>query len=176
MNVQTITKKATYLTFMLGKEVFAVNVAKVREVLELTKITKVPKTPDYMQGVINLRGSVVPVVDLKLKFGMQKTEESINTCIVVMEIEMENEITVLGGLADSVEEVIDLEPENIEAAPQIGSSLNTDFIKGMGKKDEEFIIILDIDKIFSEKEIEVVSKAGKKGNQGKVDQEGLLNG
>ena len=164
MSTQVIEKTSTYLTFTLGEEVFAVDVSKVREVLELTKITKVPKVPDFMRGVINLRGTVVPVIDLKLKFGMGVTKDAIDTCIVVMEVSMnkDKELTILGMLSDSVQEVIDMEPENIEPAPHVGTSVNTDFIKGMGKRDGNFIIILDIDKVFEGKELEVVKTASTK--------------
>lgn len=151
-NVET----TQYLTFNLADEVFAVDVGRVREILEITSITKVPQTPDFMRGVINLRGSVVPVIDMRLKFGMSETERTVNTCIVVVEVAMDGETTVLGALADSVQEVIDMEPEQIEAAPHIGTHLNTDFIKGMGKHDNRFVMILDIDKIFSGAELEAV--------------------
>ena len=148
-----------YLTFKLQDEVFGLAIGKVREVLDFTTITKVPRTPDYMRGVINLRGSVVPVVDLHLKFGLEQTEKTVNTCIIIVEIDMDGEITVVGALADSVQEVVDLEPEQIEPAPKIGTKLNTEFIKGMGKREEEFIILLDIDKIFSSDEISQVQRA-----------------
>ncbi|HIJ95218.1 MAG TPA: chemotaxis protein CheW [Desulfuromonadales bacterium] len=156
MSVAGITETVQYLTFKLSEEVFAVDVAKVREILEITTITKVPQTPDFMRGVINLRGSVVPVIDMRLKFGMSATEQTVNTCIIVVEINMDGDITVLGALADSVQEVVELEPESIESAPHIGTKLNTDFIKGMGKHNGSFIIILDIDKVFSSDEISLV--------------------
>lgn len=148
-----------YLTFKLQDEVFGLAIGKVREVLDFTTITKVPRTPEYMRGVINLRGSVVPVVDLHLKFGLAQTEKTVNTCIIIVEICMEGEITVLGALADSVQEVVELEPEQIEPAPKIGTKLNTEFIKGMGKREEEFIILLDIDKVFSNDELSLVQRA-----------------
>jgi len=144
-----------YLTFKLEDEVFALDITKVREVLDFTTVTKVPRTPDFMRGVINLRGSVVPVVDMRLKFGMSRTEQTVNTCIIIVEINLDGERLILGALADSVQEVIDLEPGQIEPAPRIGTRLNTAFIKGMGKRDEQFIIILDIDRIFSMDELEV---------------------
>src|SRR6266498_2562149 len=100
-----------YLTFRLAEEIFAVDVAKVREILDFTAITKVPQTPDFMRGVINLRGSVVPVVDMKLKFGLERTEKTVDTCIIVIEIAIDGETTVVGSLADKVEEVLELEPE-----------------------------------------------------------------
>lgn len=147
-----------YLTFKLDGEVFGLAIGKVREVLDFTAVTRVPQTPAYMRGVINLRGNVVPVVDLNLKFGMKQTEKTVNTCIIIAEIEMDGEVTVLGALADSVQEVVELEPDQIEPAPKIGTKLNTEFIQGMGKKDDVFIILLDIDKIFSLEELAVVQK------------------
>ena len=159
MSVTEITETRQYLTFKLGGEVFATDVAKVREVLDFTTITKIPRTPDFMSGVINLRGNVVPVVDLRLCFEMSKTEKTVNTCIVVVEMLVEGAPTVIGALADSVEEVIDLEPEQIQPAPKIGTQIRTDFIKGMGKRDAQFIMILDIDRVFSEEELSAVRAA-----------------
>src|SRR5580693_5677628 len=156
MSVTEITDTRQYLTFKLGDEVFATDVAKVREVLDFTNITKIPRTPDFMSGVINLRGNVVPVVDLRLCFEMSKTEITVNTCIVVVEMQLDGESTVIGALADSVEEVIDLEPDQIEPAPKIGTQIRTDFIKGMGKRDSLFIMILDIDRVFSAEKLAVV--------------------
>ncbi len=153
MSVSEITETRQYLTFKLGNEIFATDVAKVREVLDLTTITEIPRTPEFMAGVINLRGSVVPVVDLRLCFEMSKTENTRNTCIVVVEVLLENESTIIGALTDSVEEVIDLEPNQIQPAPRIGTQIKTDFIKGMGKRDTQFIIILDIDRVFSSEEL-----------------------
>ena len=148
-----------YLTFKLAEEVFGLAIGKVREVLDFTSVTRVPQTPDYMRGVINLRGSVVPVIDLNLKFGMALTQKTVNTCIIIVEIEMDGEVTVLGALADSVQEVVEMEPDQIEPAPKIGTKLDTAFIKGMGKRDEEFVILLDIDKVFSEDELASVQSA-----------------
>ncbi|QEM67990.1 chemotaxis protein CheW [Geobacter sp. FeAm09] len=159
MSAADITETVQYLTFKLDEEIFALDVAKVREILEYTGITKVPQTPDFMRGVINLRGSVVPVIDLRLKFGMSATERTVNTCIIVVEVELLDETLILGVLADSVQEVIELEPEQIEAAPHIGTHLNTDFIKGMGKHDTRFIMILDSDKIFTDEELHTVQDA-----------------
>ena len=153
MSTADIVETTQYLTFKLDDEVFALDIGKVREVLDFTTLTRVPRTPEFMRGVINLRGNVVPVVDLRLKFGMSKTEKTVNTCIVIVEVTLDNETTILGALADSVQEVLDLGPDHIEPAPKIGTRLNTEFIKGMGKRDKEFIIILDIDKIFSTNEI-----------------------
>ncbi len=149
MSVETIVETRQYLTFKLDNEVFALDVATVREVLDFTNVTKIPRTPEFMRGVINLRGSVVPVIDLRLAFGMSATEKTVNTCIIVMEVRLDGETAIVGALADSVEEVIDLEPEQIEAAPRLGTSIKTDFIRGMGKRESNFLMILDIDRVFS---------------------------
>lgn len=149
MSVAAITETVQYLTFKLADEIFTFDVSKVREILEMVSITKVPQTPDYMRGVINLRGSVVPVIDLRLNFGMERTVQTINTCIIVVEVNLDGETIVLGVLADSVQEVVEMEPQHIEPPPKIGTKLNTEFIKGMGKVDDDFVMILDIDKVFS---------------------------
>jgi len=151
-----ITEAGQYLTFKLGEEIFALNVGQVREVLDLTAITKVPGTPDFMRGVINVRGSVVPVMDLRLKFGLSRTENTLDTRIIVMELSLEGEVVVLGTLADSVNEVIDLEPNQIEPPPKIGMRWRTEFIKGIGKRNDLFIIILDIDRVFSTDELAIL--------------------
>jgi purine-binding chemotaxis protein CheW len=160
MSVAEILETTQYLTFKLEDEVFALDISKVREVLEYTTVTKVPRTPDFMCGVINLRGGVVPVVNMRLKFGMPDAEKTVNTCIIIVEVNLDGETTVLGALADSVQEVMDLEPDQIEPAPKIGTRLRTDFIKGMGKHDNKFIMILDIDKVFSADELALVQGAG----------------
>jgi len=113
------------LTYKLGDETFALDISKVREVLDFTTVTKVPRTPEFMRGVINLRGSVVPVVDLRLKFGMTKTEKSVNTCVIIVEVNVDGETTILGALADSVQEVLDLDASHIEPAPKIGAPCTT---------------------------------------------------
>ena len=157
MSIGSITETTQYLSFKLGDEIFAIDVAKVREILDVITITKIPQTPSFMQGVINLRGGVVPVMDMRLKFGMPPTERTVNTCIIVMEVIQDGETMVLGSLADSVQEVLDLEPEQIESPPRIGTRLRSSYIKGMGKQNERFIIILDIDRIFSADEPEQIT-------------------
>lgn len=164
MSDTAVQNRMQLLTFTLEGEQYGVEVHRVREVLEYTHITKVPRTLEFMRGVINLRGSVVPVVDLRLKFNMDETPKTIDTSIVVMEIDVNGESVVLGALADSVQEVIDLDASTIEAAPQIGTSINNRFIKGIGKQDESFIIILDIDRVFSEDDVNAIA-----GDQIKVE-------
>ncbi|MCP4717228.1 MAG: chemotaxis protein CheW [Deltaproteobacteria bacterium] len=156
MAVSEISETRQYLTFKLEDEIFAIDVAKVQEVLDYMNITVVPKSPDYMRGVINVRGSVVPVADLRLKFGMTRTEKAVDTCIIATEIVMDEETTVIGALADSVQEVVDIGPEQIEPAPKIGSRWRPEFIRGIGKHNDRFIIILEIDRIFSAEELERV--------------------
>ncbi len=160
MNATETAASTQYLTFMLHDEVFGLDISQVREVLDFRSVTRVPRTPAFMLGVINLRGNVVPVVDMRLKFGMSRTERTVNTCIIIVEITLDGDTTILGALADSVQEVIELEPQHIEPAPRIGTRLRTEFIRGMGKRDEQFVIILDIDRIFSTDELNLVQDAG----------------
>ena len=157
MPVPGITQTSQYLTFTLDEELFALDISKVREVLEFTSVTKVPRTPEFMRGVINLRGNVVPVVDLRLKFGMSKTEKQIDTCVIIAEVEIDGEMTVLGALADSVQEVLELEPGQIDPPPRIGNRLNTTFIKGIGKREDIFLILLDINRVFTAEELDLVA-------------------
>lgn len=155
MSVEAIKEVSQYLTFKLEDALYALNVEGVREVLELelNHITKIPRTPEYLRGVINVRGSVVPVIDMHLKLNMEKQEITIDTCIIVIEIPINGKTTVLGILADSVQEVIDLEPDQIEPAPEMGNQLKTEFIAGVGKKNDSFIIILKIGKILTTEEM-----------------------
>jgi purine-binding chemotaxis protein CheW len=142
-----------YLTFTLDRDLYAMDIAKVREVLEYMDITRVPRTPEFMLGVINVRGRAVPVVDMRCKFDLERVEPTVNTCIIIVEVNLDGEISILGALADSVQEVFSLEPEQIESAPRLGSRINTEFIEGIGKSGDDFIIILDINKVFSNEEL-----------------------
>lgn len=142
-----------FLTFTLGKEIFALDISTVREVLELTSVTKIPRTPGFMRGVINLRGHAVPVVDMRSKLGMSVGKETVDTCIIIVEIQFENETTVMGALVDSVREVFEMTPDTIEPAPKMGAAINAEYIRGMGRQNDEFIIIIDISKIFSAEEL-----------------------
>lgn len=144
----------SYLSFKLGNEIFAANVGKVLNILEMTKITKVPKAPDYMKGVINLRGTVLPLVDTRIKFGLSATEFTANTCILVLDITIGEESLQVGALVDAVQEVLEIEPQNILSPPNIGSKYHSEFISGMYKvTDEQFIMILDMDRVFSTEEL-----------------------
>jgi purine-binding chemotaxis protein CheW len=160
MDEKTAKDINQFLTFTLGREIFALDIGTVREVLELTTITRIPRTPPFMRGVINLRGHAVPVVDMRLKLGMSKGEDTVDTCIIIVEIDFEGEQTVMGALVDSVREVFEMTPEAIEAAPKMGAAVNAEYIRGMGRQDNNFIIILDIGKIFSAEELALVRGAG----------------
>ena len=156
-----ITETRQYMTFKLGDELFAIDVAQVREVLEVSQITKVPTAPDYMRGVVNVRGQATPVVDLRRRFGLPKGTDTVHTRIIVMELELDGEATVLGGIADSVHEVIELEPGSIDPPPRIAMRWRTDFILGMGKRGDNFIIILDVNAVFHSDEMALVEAASR---------------
>ena len=157
---QTNAANIQYVTFSLGEELFGVEVSRTREILSLTPVTKVPQTPDYLIGVINLRGQVVPVVDMRLKLGLTAGQDTEDTCIIVVEVQVDGEPIIVGALADAVREVLDIRSDQIEPPPRLGTRLNTEFINGMGKVDEEFMILLDIDRIFNSEELAFVQDAG----------------
>ncbi|HKK63241.1 MAG TPA: chemotaxis protein CheW [Bacteroidales bacterium] len=165
MDKEQLSKIDSYLSFKLGDEEFAAHVGKVLNILEMTKITEVPKSPDYMKGVINLRGTVLPVVDTRIKFGMTPTEYTPNTCIVVMEVEMEGDMVQVGALVDSVQAVLEIDEAQVQPPPSIGSKYKSEFIYGMAKVDERFIMLLDMDKVFSADEIVNVKEKTAEGEQ-----------
>jgi purine-binding chemotaxis protein CheW len=146
-----------YMTFKLGDELFAINVSQVREVLEVLQIARVPTAPAYMRGVVNVRGQAIPVVDLRLRFGLPGVSDTVNTRIIVMELNIDGEVVVIGGLADSVHEVIELDSGNVTPPPRIAMRWRADFIVGLGKRGEDFIIILDVNAVFSSEDVLAVS-------------------
>jgi purine-binding chemotaxis protein CheW len=150
------TKINSYLTFKLGDEIFGANVSKVLNILEMTKITKVPKSPPYMKGVINLRGSVLPLIDTKVKFDMGDTVYTPNTCILVLDIDINGDPVHVGALVDSVQEVIEIDESQIMPPPTIGSKYKSEFIEGMAKISSEFIMLLNMDLIFSTSELSLL--------------------
>jgi purine-binding chemotaxis protein CheW len=152
-----IVQTDQYLTFTLAQETFAIEIVKVREVIDYVHVTRVPRMPAFLRGVINLRGSVVPVIDLRLILDMPCAENTVDTCVIIAEVMMDGEALHLGMLADSVQEVIDIDPSQIDPPPKLGSMLNTDFIHGMGKRDEGFFIILNIDRVLSVDEMESIA-------------------
>ena len=153
--MQTETLKS-FLTFRLGDELFAVNVGQVLEILEISKITKVPRSPDFMRGVINLRGSVLPVIDTRLKFGIPQAEDTVNTCIIVMSVNLDGQQLTIGAVVDGVQEVMEIDEREIMPPPSIGSKYKSEFIEGMVKRDECFIMILNVDLVFSSQEASIL--------------------
>jgi purine-binding chemotaxis protein CheW len=151
MTVAGISEITQYLTFRLDDEIFGMDITTVREILDMTNVTKMPKTPKYVRGVINLRERGVPIIDLKIMLGMARTETTASTCIIITEVTIDNESILLGAMADSVREVVDLEPDQIKPAPKLGGRLRMEFIKGMGRIGNDFILLLDIDQVFLQK-------------------------
>lgn len=160
MEEQSTLNTKQYVTFSLAGELFGVEVTRTREILSLTPVTKVPQTPNYLLGVINLRGQVVPVVDMRLKLGLPAGEVTEDTCIIVVEVQVDDESIVVGARADAVREVLEIRADQIEPPPRLGTRLNTEFITGMGKVDEQFMILLNLDRIFSSDELSIVQDAG----------------
>lgn len=155
MGVRLLDEKeeGQFLSFILDDETYAMNISQVREVLDMSRITHIPQMPDFMRGVINLRGKVVPIVDLRIKFNMNITEDTVHTCIIIIELPIEGEVTLLGIIADSVKEVLTIQGNTIEAPPRLGTRLHSEFITGMYQNGDEFIILLDIDHVFSLEEL-----------------------
>ena len=148
-----LDKEGKYLTFVLGREEYGIEILKVREIIGLMDITTVPQTPGYMKGVINLRGKVIPVIDLRLKFSMQEEEHTQETCVIVVEVSS----TSIGIIVDSVSEVLEIKSGEIEDAPSFGQGIDTDYIMGMGKVKEKIIILLGIEEVLSSEELEMVN-------------------
>lgn len=152
------TKVDSYLTFTMNQEHFAVNVLQVTELLEMLPVTHVPRSPEFMRGVVNLRGAVVPVIDTRLKFGLPSLEDTIDTCIVVMNISMDHEIVKIGAIVDGVSEVIEVSVDKIMPLPSVGKKERSHFIQGVIKLEEKFIMVLDVNKVFSNEDVLVLSE------------------
>jgi len=160
MNTRSETSDHTqYLTFFLSNEEYAIDALRVREIIEYDVVTAVPGTPPSIRGVINLRGSVVPVLDLCVRFGLPPSPVTKRTCIVIVEVPLEGERAVIGVLADSVSRVIGLAPGQIEPPPAFGTRARVDHLVGMGKSDKKFVLILDADRILSASEAEAATAA-----------------
>ena len=146
-----------YLTFLLAEEEYAVNIQKVKEIIEYSSVTKVPKVPRWIRGVINLRGNVVPVVDLAVRFGLDERPTTKTTCMVIVEVQQDAENTVMGVIADSVNQVIDLNAQDIEEPPAFGTRVRLEYLAGMGKLGKKFALILNIDRVLSAPELLTVA-------------------
>jgi len=165
-NIDLSTVKSDqYLTFVLSDEEFGIPVMSIKEITEYGYLTKVPMVPDFIQGVVNLRGNVVPVISLASKFGLDINPIDKRTCIIIMDTYMNNKKMVMGVVVDKVLQVIEIPDKNIEPAPSLGATIQTDFIKGMGKIDDNFLIILDVVQVLSGDEIAMMQDLNKKEDE-----------
>jgi purine-binding chemotaxis protein CheW len=155
-NLQISESTNSFLSFKLNEEHFALPVMKIKEILEVPKITKVPHSPNFLKGVINLKGAVLPVIDGRVKFGMSPLEFTVDTCILVLNVDVNGEDVAVGALVDSVSEVFEIEENKIHPSPTIGTQYRADFIQGMIKEDDRFMMLLNIDKVFSSSELDSI--------------------
>ena len=152
-DIDVLDQQSQFFTFHLDNELFAMPIGVIREVLELPPITRIPRCPDYMRGVINLRGNAVPVVDMRLKFGMKAVTPSVDTSIIVFEATLEGEKTLMGALVDAVSEVVEMPADTIDEPPAMGTAIKSEFITGISSIESQFVIIVDIERIFSMDEL-----------------------
>jgi len=151
-----------FLTFLMANEKYGLEILKVREIIGMMDVTPVPTTPAFVRGVINLRGKVIPVVDLRLKFGMEAKQDTPRTCIIVVQLARAAQEMIMGIIVDEVSEVLDIDQDQIEPPPSFGADIRTDFILGMGKVNERVVTMLDIDRVLSEREIVLVEDSVEK--------------
>jgi purine-binding chemotaxis protein CheW len=152
-------KEGKYLTFVLGKEEYGIGIMKVKEIIGMMQVTHVPRTPDYVLGVINLRGKVIPVIDLRLRFGMETADYTDRTCVIVVEIEGESASIMIGIVVDAVSDVLSIKEEDIDSELSFGSNIDTDYIHGMAKTENSVKILVDIDKVLTSDELTLIGKA-----------------
>jgi purine-binding chemotaxis protein CheW len=157
MNIKK--KKNSFLSFRIGKETFAVSVQKALEVLEKQYITEVPNVPDYIEGVINFRGNIIPVIDTRVKFHLPKRGKNEKYVVIVFDLFIDNKKMLIGAIADSVQDVIAFDEANILEVPELGFNYNAEFILGMLKNENSFTMILDIDKVFSVEEVSIMKQS-----------------
>ncbi len=148
-----------YLTFELGEEPYGLQILKVQEIIGMTSVTRVPRMPDFVRGVINLRGKVIPVIDLRSRFSLESQEQTERTCIIVVQIGASGHQVTLGIIVDQVSEVVDIGPDQIEPSPDFGTNVDTTFILGMGKVGERVIMLLDLDRVLSGDELSLVRQS-----------------
>jgi len=154
-----VVKAGKYLTFLLGSETYGIDIMKVQEIIGIMAITRVPRTPGFIRGVINLRGKVIPVVDVRLKFGMKALESAGRSCVIVVRIYQNDSLVTTGLIVDAVSEVLDIRTDQIEDSPSFGENVNTDYILCMAKCGEKVVMLLDIDWVLSREEISIVAQA-----------------
>lgn len=149
-----------YLTFELSSEVYGIEILKVQEIIGMMKVTRVPQLPSFIKGVINLRGKVIPVIDLRLKFGLETIDITEKTCIIVVQVSRgEAQKTIMGIMVDEVSEVLDINADQLEEAPTFGASIDTEFLLGIGKVADKVIMLMDVDQVLSTDELSVIEKA-----------------
>jgi purine-binding chemotaxis protein CheW len=156
-----LAKAGKYLTFKLAVEEYGLEILKVQEIMKMVEVTKIPRTPDYVRGVINLRGKVIPVVDLRLKFGMEAKDTTVKTCVIVVQVKRNDSTVTMGIIVDEVSEVLDVTSDQIEPSPEFGTAVRTDFILGIGKVGKKVVMLLDADKVLSSTEVAKVATLGK---------------
>ena len=161
----TIEQNTQYLTFELAEESYGIEVKSIREILEMQRITSVPRTADYLLGVMNVRGRVVPVVDLRLKFGLIKAKETVDSVIIVLELTDNGTETLMGLLVDGVNEVLELGSESVEPAPRIGTTVDGRLLSGMGKQEDRFILLLNTEAVFSDEDLEVAQEGAQESDE-----------
>ena len=155
----TIMSAGKYLTFKLGPESYGIGILKVQEIIGMMAVTRMPRTPGYVRGVVNLRGKVIPVLDLRLKFGMETREDTDRTCIIVVQLRSGDSVITMGIIVDEVSEVLDVKAEQIEPPPSFGMAVDVSFIMGMGKVGQKVVLLLDADRILMQRELETIGGA-----------------
>ncbi len=155
--IASVAKPGKYLSFVLGGEEYGLEILKVQEINGISEVTYVPRTPDYVRGVINLRGRVIPVIDLRAKFGMDTVEDTEKTCIIVVQLDHDGDVVTMGVIVDDVSEVLNITEEQLSPPPSFGTGVDADFIIGMGKLDKSVVILLDIDRVLSGAEIDAIA-------------------
>jgi purine-binding chemotaxis protein CheW len=155
-----LAKEGKYLTFNLGREVYGIEILKVQEIIGMMSVTRVPKTPGFVRGVVNLRGKVIPVIDLRLKFALEAKEDTDRTCIIVVQVALNGTPVIMGLIVDEVSEVLNVLADQIEASPSFGAKVDTDFILGMGKVGQKVVMLLDVDRVLSADETLAIENMG----------------
>jgi purine-binding chemotaxis protein CheW len=161
-NQGRVLKGGKFLTFLMANEKYGLEILKVREIIGMMDVTTVPTTPGFVRGVINLRGKVIPVVDLRLKFGLEAKEDTQRTCIIVVHLTHTAQEMTMGIIVDEVSDVLDIDQNQIEPPPSFGTNIRTDFILGMGKVDKKVMTMLDIDRVLTEQEVALVESSSEK--------------
>jgi purine-binding chemotaxis protein CheW len=162
INQVSVLEGGKFLTFLMANEKYGLEILKVREIMGMMDVTSIPTTPAFIRGVINLRGKVIPVVDLRLKFGIEAKEDTQRTCIIVVHLTHTAQEMIVGIIVDEVSEVLDIDQNQIEPPPSFGADIRTDFILGMGKVDQKVMTLLDIDRVLTEQEVALAENSAEK--------------